>query len=129
MSNTPGYRTEAELKASIDEMRAQLTESLAELSHEATPQVQMAKAKDSAKRKAEDIKQQATDTVKGVLHGDTDAMLRAAAVLGIGAAAVTLVVLRGKQRKHRRAEVQQWRRLVRQMGRLTPPTGLTLTVE
>lgn len=129
MSNVPQYRTEAELKTSIEAMRSQLSQSLADLSHQAQPKVQAEYAKEAASKKVDELKEEAAATIRGILHGDRESLMRAAKILGVSVAVVALLVLRANRKKLRRAEVQQWRRLVKQLGRVTPPASLTFTVE
>lgn len=129
MTRETDARSEAELNAVIETARAGLTDTLQSLTYELQPEVQLEKAKESATKKVDELKEEISETFRGVLQGDRDSIVRVAKFTGLSFAAIALLVLRSKRRRIRRGEVQQWRRLVKQLGKMTPPANLTITVQ
>lgn len=129
MSTQTAPRSEAELNETIAVTRAELTDTLQALTYELQPKVQLGLAKESATREIEKLKAEAAETFRGVLQGDRDSIILAAKVAGVTAAGLALLVVRAKRRRIRRTEVRQWRLLVRQLKKITPPANLRISIE
>lgn len=95
--------TVADLEAKANVSNEKLSDTLQQLVYQVQPQTKLDQLKAEAKYKAEEARYAAVTTIDQAREGDRGAQIRLLKAVGIGVAAIGLLVLKGKlKRRHRR---------------------------
>ncbi len=127
MSKTQ-YDIEAQLQKQIEDAQSSLTATLEALAHEAQPSVQIEYAKENAKHRLQQFKEDCELTWVEARAGDQEAIKRLLIGAGVAtgtAAAIAFCAVRQTRKCRQR---RQWRKFTRQLRKTTPPGTIDFSV-
>lgn len=128
MSDRKTARRALQIEAGLAEDRQELAALLGQIRYQMEPKVQAQILMADAKDKAEEVKNQVTNTIEAALKGDREAIIKilvgAAGTVAVG----TLLFLGIRANTGERRRQKEWRKFTKRLGRTYPPQDIEFTV-